>query len=149
MKLSTRSRYGLRAMIAMAMNENNGQMMAKEIAEKQSLPLTYLEQLMVALRKAGIVNATRGAKGGYLLVNTPDNITLADIIEALDGPISIADCSDIANCCIDPDVCSLREVFDGANNLLHQYFKDITLADLVARQRKKQLESPQASMYYI
>lgn len=149
MKLSTRSRYGLRAMIAMAMNENNGQMMAKEIAEKQSLPLTYLEQLMVALRKAGLVNATRGAKGGYLLANTPDEITLANIIEALDGPISIADCSDIANCCLDPAVCSLKEVFEGANNLLHGYFQEISLAELVESQRRKELENPKGSMYYI
>ena len=147
MKLSTRSRYGLRAMMAMAMNTGNAQMMAKEIAEKQSLPLTYLEQLMVALRKAGLVNATRGAKGGYLLARKSEEISLSDIIEALDGPISIADCSDIANCCLDTEMCSLREVFDGANELLQTYFHDISLAELVERQKAR--ETPRAAMYYI
>ncbi|HPM25338.1 MAG TPA: Rrf2 family transcriptional regulator, partial [Phycisphaerae bacterium] len=71
MKLSTRSTYGMRAMLELALAVGQGPVMVREIAERQRLPATYLEQLMVLLRKAGLVNATRGAHGGYALAREP------------------------------------------------------------------------------
>ena len=102
MKLSTRSRYGLRAMLVLGMHDSDEPLMTKQIAEEQNLPVTYLEQLMLTLRKAGLVNATRGAKGGYVLSRDPNSISLAEIVEALEGPLDIADCADIPNCCMTP-----------------------------------------------
>ncbi|MCL5105064.1 MAG: Rrf2 family transcriptional regulator [Armatimonadetes bacterium] len=147
MKLSTRSRYGLRAMLALAMHDSDAPMMTKEIAERQNLPATYLEQLMLTLRKAGLVLATRGAKGGYVLSRDPKGITLAEIVEALEGPLDIADCADVPNCCLEPTACALMDVFTEANQALHDVFNRASLAELAENQRIK--ESSQASMYFI
>ncbi|MCL4500076.1 MAG: Rrf2 family transcriptional regulator [Chloroflexi bacterium] len=147
MKLSTRSRYGLRAMLVLAMHESDEPMMTKEIAEKQNLPATYLEQLMLTLRKAGLVLATRGAKGGYVLARDPRTISLAQVVEALEGPLDIADCADVPNCCQDPSACALKEVFTEANKALYDVFDHMSLAELAENQRAKQVS--RTEMYYI
>ena len=147
MKLSTRSRYGLRAMLVLAMYQNDEPIMTKEIAEKQNLPATYLEQLMLALRKSGLVIATRGAKGGYVLAKNPDEISLAEIVEALEGPIDIADCTDVPNCCVEPKSCALKEIFEEANNALYSVFDKKNLAQLAETQLS--MECNQSQMYYI
>ncbi|MEN6521201.1 MAG: Rrf2 family transcriptional regulator [Armatimonadota bacterium] len=147
MKLSTRSRYGLRAMLVLAMHEGSEPVMTKEIGEKQNLPVTYLEQLMLALRKAGLVNATRGAKGGYVLSRNAKNISLAEIIEALEGPLDIADCADVPNCCLVPDACAFRDVFAKANKALYDVFDQISLAQVAEDQKNK--TAAHVGMYYI
>ncbi len=147
MKFSTRSRYGLRAMLVLAQNEGGGSVMNKEIAEKQNLPITYLEQLMLTLRKAGLVIATRGAHGGYVLSKEAKDIPLADIVQALEGPLDIADCADIPNCPMDAGACAIRDVFSEANKALYDVFRGISLADLAYRQRLKEQSSE--PMYFI
>jgi Rrf2 family protein len=134
-------------MLALAMHEGSDPVMTKEIAEIQSLPATYLEQLMLTLRKAGLVNATRGAKGGYVLSRDPRWIKLAEVVEALEGPLEIADCADVPSCCQDAQACALKELFDEANAALRNVFDKVSLADLAERQRMK--ESPAAQMYFI
>jgi Rrf2 family cysteine metabolism transcriptional repressor len=146
-KLSTRSRYGLRAMLVLALHEGEEPVMTKEIAEKQSLPCSYLEQLMLTLRKAGLVHATRGAKGGYVLSRDPRQIILAEIVESLEGPLDIADCVDVPSCCFDPQSCALKDLFDEANEALRGVFANTTLAELADNQRSK--ESQMVGMYYI
>ncbi len=147
MKLSTRSRYGLRAMLALAMHEGTEPVMTKEIAERQNLPATYLEQLMLALRKAGLVVATRGARGGYVLAREPERMSLAQIIEALEGTLDIADCADVPSCCLDREVCALKDVFDEANKALYDSFDRVSLAELTDSQHAK--ENAGAQMYII
>ena len=147
MKLSTRSRYGLRAMLVLAMHGGEDPVMTKVIAEKQNLPATYLEQLMLALRKAGLVNATRGARGGYVLAREPERISLAQIIEALEGSLNIADCADVPNCCFDPGACALKDVYVEANKVLYDAFDRISIAELAERQLAK--EGAGAEMYVI
>ena len=147
MKLSTRSRYGLRAMLVLALSDSDKSIMTKEIAEKQNLPATYLEQLMLALRKAKLVVATRGAHGGYVLSRSANEITLVEIVEALEGPLDIADCADVPNCCIDSDACALKEIFLQANKALYDVFAGVSLAELAERQHGKEGEN--AAMYYI
>ena len=147
MKLSTKSRYSLRAMLHLALTQTDGVVMAREIAERQNLPETYLEQLMLALRKAGLVSAIRGARGGYMLARRPEDITLAQIVVALEGTLSIADCCDVPNCCIDPVCCALKDIFDDVNGALYAAFDRVTLAELARRQRAKELA--EAPMYYI
>jgi Rrf2 family cysteine metabolism transcriptional repressor len=147
MKLSTRSRYGLRAMLVLAMHEGDNPVMTKEISEKQNLPMTYLEQLMLTLRKAGLVNATRGAKGGYVLSRDPNDISLIEVVEALEGPLDIADCADVPNCCQIPEACAFKDVFVNANKALHDVFAQISLAQIAEEQRNK--IASQVEMYYI
>ena len=147
MKLSTRSRYGLRAMMVLAMSQSEDPMMTKEIAERQNLPATYLEQLMLTLRKSGLVNATRGAKGGYVLSRNSTQMTLAQIVEALEGPLDIADCADVPNCCQSPDACALKEIFNSANKALFDIFNSVTLAELAERQSNQEQQA--SGMYFI
>jgi Rrf2 family protein len=134
-------------MMVLAMSDGARSVMTKEIAEKQNLPATYLEQLMLALRKAGLVLATRGAHGGYNLARPANTVPLAEIVEALEGPIDIADCADVPSCCLDANACALKDIFEEANNALIGVFENITLADLVERQRGK--EGANAEMYFI
>lgn len=147
MKLSTRSRYGLRAMLVLAMDGGTGPVMTKEIAEKQNLPVTYLEQLMLTLRKAGLVNATRGAKGGYVLARNASAISLLEIIEVLEGPLDIADCADVPSCCLDSSACALKDIFSRANEMLHRVFEEVNLAQLAQDQIDRELS--QIPMYHI
>jgi len=137
MKLSTRATYGVRAMLALALHQGSGPLMTKEIAEKNGLPPTYLEQLMVLLRKAGLLAATRGAHGGYTLNRPAAAITLVEIIEALEGPLLLADCPSGAGCCGRPEACALQEVWTEASQVLYTVFHDISLAQLAERQRDK------------
>ncbi len=147
MKLSSKSRYGMRAMLHLALTESDGVVMSRSIAESQNLPETYLEQLMLSLRRAGLLTAIRGSKGGYLLARKPEDISLAEIVEAMDGPISIAECSEVANCCYNPTSCALKDAFAEVNGALVGALEGISLADLAARQKNK--EAACVPMYYI
>lgn len=147
MKLSTRSTYGMRAMLALAQHYGQGPIMVKEIAERQNLPATYLEQLMVLLRKAGLVSATRGAHGGYILTRSPMDMTIAEIIEVLEGPLDLAECPSGAGCCGQPESCALQDLWREGSQALYATFAAITLANLVERQRAK--EASPVLMYSI
>jgi Rrf2 family protein len=147
MKLSTKARYGLRAMLCLALVERDRWVMTKEIAEMQNLPLTYLEQLMMSLRKGGLILAIRGAKGGYMLAREASSINLAEIVEALEGRLQVADCTDVPSCCMEPTECALKEIFGEVNKALYDAFAAITLEDFAERQRSK--TSSKTSMFFI
>jgi Rrf2 family protein len=147
MKLSTKSKYGIRAMLVLATSPVGEVIMAKRIAEVQQLPETYLEQLMLILRKAELVIALRGAKGGYMLARSPKSITLAEVVEALEGPVDIADCANVPNCSAPMDACALQEVFARVNDAILGELKSATLASLAERQTT--LEHASSLMYYI
>jgi Rrf2 family protein len=137
MKFSSRAIYGLRAMIALAKAHGHGSTFLKEIAEREGLPGTYLEQLMVPLRKSGLVRGVRGAKGGYTLARIPAEISVLSILEALEGPLSLADCAAGAGCCGHPEACALPELWDQGTQALIKLFQGISLAALLERQREK------------
>lgn len=109
----------------------------RSIAESQHLPTAYLEQLMARLRNAKLVISIRGAKGKFVLARGAETIHLDEIIQALDGPIEIADCADIPHCGFDPEVCALRQVYAGANKALLDYLAGISLAELAVRQQQQ------------
>lgn len=138
MKLSTRSTYGVRAMLALALQQGTAPLMVKDIAEQQNLPATYLEQLMVLLRKAGLVSATRGAHGGYMLSRPAVEITLAEVIEVLEGPLVLAECPSGVSCCGHPESCALQDIWQQANQALTDVFANITLSALAEKQREKE-----------
>jgi Rrf2 family protein len=125
-------------MLALALHQGSGPLMTKEIAEKNGLPPTYLEQLMVLLRKSGLLSATRGAHGGYNLNRAAADISLADIIEVLEGPLVLADCPSGTGCCGQPELCALQDVWSEASQGLYNIFQNISLAQLVERQREKE-----------
>lgn len=91
MKITARAEYASLAVLELALRYNGTQVQAREIAEKQQIPLKFLEQIMIQLRNAGLVRSVRGALGGYLLARPPDEISLRDVVEAVEGELSIVD----------------------------------------------------------
>ncbi|NLI95265.1 MAG: Rrf2 family transcriptional regulator [Synergistaceae bacterium] len=137
MKLSTKARYGLRAMMCLALAENGKVTMARVISEKEGLPLSYLEQLFAMLKRGGLVRSLKGPSGGYALARPAKEISLAEVITALEGRICIASCEDVAICRPHPASCALKEILDGANEALLAYFQEMTLADFAEIQLEK------------
>ena len=92
MKLSTRGRYGVRAMLELAMQAGNGPVPLRDLASKQEISAKYLEQLLIPLKGAGLVKSVRGARGGYMLATSPEKVNLYDIVRSLEGPLAPVEC---------------------------------------------------------
>lgn len=138
MKLSTKGRYGVKAMLDLALHNEEGQISLKSIADRQNISENYLEQLFASLRKAGLVKSIRGSQGGYNLADEPKNISVGEILRALEGSLAPVDCvSDI-----DPVKCEKSEacvtkfiwakIRDGVNSVVDS----ISLEDLVEEHQK-------------
>jgi Rrf2 family transcriptional regulator, cysteine metabolism repressor len=91
MKITARAEYASVAVLELALHFNSGQIQAKEIADRQNIPLKFLEQILIQLRNAGLVKSVRGAAGGYLLAQPPDRISLKNVVEAVEGELNIVD----------------------------------------------------------
>lgn len=139
MKVSTRGRYGLRAMIELAKNENSGAIPLRIISEKQKISEQYLEQLFVNLRNSGLVKSVRGANGGYLLKRPADEITVEEILIALEGPLNIVDCIADESLCDFTKECATHELWIELRERIEDLLKNITLEDL--KQRAIKLKS--------
>ena len=148
MKLSKKSRYGLRALIDLAVNSVRGHVSLNSIAERNEISPQYLEQVFAALRRAGIVKSVKGPQGGYLLNGEADNITLAQILDALEGTYYLEPEETLANADSQKIAESVQEILiDRINKETDRVLKDITLADL----EKSYLEKKgyDQNMYYI
>jgi Rrf2 family transcriptional regulator, cysteine metabolism repressor len=139
MKLSTKGKYGVKALFELALHEGAGPMSLKAISERQALSEHYLEQLAAPLRKAGLIVSVRGAQGGYVLGRTADQITVGDIIRVLEGPIGFTDCSvegepgpDCAATCV------VHGVWEKVTRQIVAVIDGITLADLVEQAQAEQ-----------
>lgn len=141
MKFSSRAIYGIRAMLALARSHGQGSVFLKDIVEREHLPGTYLEQLMGPLRKAGIVQGVRGARGGYTLARPPAEIPVLAILEALEGPLNLADCPGGPGCCRKPDACALQGLWLDGSRALARVYQDLSLAELLERQRAKETDA--------
>jgi len=131
MKISTRSRYGLRMLIELAQKQELSSMFLGDIAKNQNLSEKYLSQLVIPLKRNGLIRAERGVHGGYSLAKDPKHITLAMIIEALDGPLSVLDCIQNSTSCDRVSSCKGREVWTGLENSIKEYCSNFTLFDAV------------------
>ena len=140
MKLSTKGEYGLRAMFELAQRYGGGPIPLKLIAEKQSISEPYLEQLFGNLRRAGLVESTRGSQGGYSLAKKPEDIYVGDIIRTLEGPIGPTDCvQEEMNKCNRAGGCATRVVWEKVRDSITQVLDSITLA-YICEEAKKQEE---------
>jgi Rrf2 family transcriptional regulator, iron-sulfur cluster assembly transcription factor len=99
MRITTKSRYGTRLIIDLALNSEKGPVRLNDIAERQGISLKYLEKLIKKLKAAGFVKSSRGRNGGYMLAKPMKSISVGDIVKVLEGSVSITDCSDKENCC--------------------------------------------------
>lgn len=130
MKFSTRARYGMRAMLDLAINDKNGLVLLKEIAARQEISKRYLEHMMTLLRNRGLVVAERGAAGGYRLARDPQDITLDEIFVALEGPVAPVECVRDASVCHRADDCVVRDLWCEVAAAMQEVLSGQTLADL-------------------
>jgi len=147
MRLSTRGLYGLYAMVELGLRYGQGPVMLRDIARHQNIPEKYLEQLIRLLRKARLVRSVRGAHGGYLLARHPKDINLLEVVEALEGPLTLLDCIERPEGCARIPFCATHDVWVEVVEALRSRLERWTLADLVARQREK--EGIKVWMYHI
>ncbi|MDD5064834.1 MAG: Rrf2 family transcriptional regulator [Phycisphaerae bacterium] len=143
MKLSTRTRYGVRAVIELAGNQNKGPMQIKVIARRQGISLKYLEQLMAILKSAGFVRSIRGAKGGYILAKPANQVKLSDIFNVLEGPVTTVECLENGNYCTRVADCVARQVWAEVQQAITSVLQSVTLQDLVDRTKDKRTLSYQ------
>jgi len=136
MRLTARSEYGLLAMVEIAASGTRP-VSARLISEHQNIPIKFLEQLLVALRRADLVTAIRGARGGFVLAGASSAITVLDIVEALEGPMVAPRCeSDRGATCGRAGHCAAAVVWHRATEALKAVFADTTLAELVTYQHE-------------
>ena len=131
MKLSTRTRYGIRAILELAENYGKGPVQLKKIAKDQGISIKYLEQLMAILKSAGIINSTRGSKGGYILAKPPKEIKLSDCFNCLEGPIVTVECVEDDSYCSKTSDCITREVWSEIQKAVMSILQSYTLQDLI------------------
>ncbi|SCZ81769.1 RrF2 family transcriptional regulator [Acidaminobacter hydrogenoformans] len=133
MKLSTRGRYGLKAMFDLALNDGDAPISLTSIAERQGISVNYLEQLIAPLKKADLVKSVRGAQGGYLLNKPADQITVADILIVLEGPLGPTECVRLLgdDACEQADYCVTHMIYEKMRDSLLQVVTTITLKDMV------------------
>ena len=135
MRLTAKSEYGVLAAIDLACNYGEGPVSAREIAERRAIPPRFLEQLFVALRRAGLVTAVRGAKGGFVLSRTPSEITVLNVVEALEGPLQASVCDGGRESgCGKSGSCAAAPVWAKATSALKDVFESTTLASLAGTQ---------------
>ena len=133
MRLTAKSEYGLLALLFLAEREGQGPVSAREIAKEQRIPIKFLEQLLVTLRKSGLVTAQRGAHGGFVLGREAGQITVLDVVEALEGPLSPSPC-DSARDCGRSSACAAAPVWEEAGQALRRVLGASTIAAVANRQ---------------
>jgi Rrf2 family iron-sulfur cluster assembly transcriptional regulator len=138
MRLTTKGRFAVTAMVDLALRQNRGPVTLAAISERQHISLSYLEQLFGKLRRAKLVSSVRGPGGGYNLAGTPQNISVASIVTAVDEPLDATQCGGKENC-HDEKRCMTHDLWATLNEKMYDYLSSVTLADLVAHQNGKQV----------
>ena len=138
LKLSTRTRYGTRALLDLARHQGGNPVQLKDIASRQNISLHYLEHIITPLVGSGIVRSTRGAHGGLQLTRPPKELKLNEVVQLLEGSTTPVDCISSPECCERSDLCVTREVWSEMKQAIDAKLDAITLQDLVDRQIKKE-----------
>ncbi len=133
MKLSTRSRYGTRLILDMARNYDTGPIQIGQIARRQNIPVKYLEQIIIPLKKANYVKSFRGYKGGHMLAKPPQEITVGEIVAVLEGGLKLTPCVTNPEACERSATCVTRFLWKEATDAIHERLNAITFSDLIAR----------------
>jgi Rrf2 family protein len=148
MKISTKGRYGLKAMLDLAVNSLGDQVSLKSIAQRQNISENYLEQVFSTLRKAGFVKSIKGPQGGYILGRSVSEITVGDLLRVLEGSLSVIDEAAGKNYTDDDaEFCITRNVWEKVNESINNTVDSITLEDLTAEYKKMKDDYP--FIYYI
>ena len=149
MKVSSRGEYGVRAMVTLAKHYGQGPMSIAAMARDSSVPTPYLEQLIGPLRRAGLVESTRGARGGYQLTRSPHEVRVGEVYRVMEGPVAPMDCvsEDLTQqTCPLIDGCETRPVWIRMRDAIVESLDSMTLADLIAqspRRPRPQVSAPE------
>ncbi len=133
MKLSTRSRYGVRMMLDLALHLDEGPVRLGAVAERQRIAVKYLEQIIIPLKKAKYVSSIRGPKGGHWLAKPPEEITVGEIVELLEGGLKLTGCVGKPAVCDRSDYCVTRFIWKEATEAIRERLDRITLRELMNR----------------
>lgn len=136
MRLTTKGRFAVTAMLDLAINEKGRPVTLAGISERQSISLSYLEQLFSRLRQGGLVKSVRGPGGGYRIARGLDDVSVSDIIRAVDEQIDATQCGGDANCHGENKRCMTHELWTALNHKILDYLEGVSLAQLVASQQK-------------
>jgi Rrf2 family protein len=139
MKLSTKGRYGTRALVELARHYGEGPVLLKDVARKQAISLQYLERLMAPLAAAGLIRSTRGVGGGVWLARAPGDVRLSQVVEAMEGPIKPVDCVQNPETCERSQLCASRDLWSEVQHAIFKVLDGITLAELLRRQEQKEV----------
>ena len=138
MKLSTKGRYGLRALVDVALNQEDGAVCIQGIAERQNISVTYLEQLFRKMKSAGLVQSVRGAGGGYILAKEAGSISVGDVLRALEGDLNAVECGggEEDGECRQSDICVTKIVWQKINESIGQAVDSIMISELTEKSRE-------------
>lgn len=142
MRLTTKGRYAVTAMLDLALHYQDGPITLADISQRQGISLSYLEQLFSKLRKQGLVDSTRGPGGGYRLSREASNIAVADVITAVDEKVETTRCGGLSNC-QDDQQCLTHELWTELSGQIHQFLMGISLGQLVEQQGVKDVAARQ------
>ncbi len=137
LKLSTKVRYGTRLMVELALRYKQGPVVLKAIASRERVSKKYMEQIIIRLKKKGLIKTIRGAKGGYVLAKTPVQIRMLDIFEAIEGKVSLIKCLDKIDGCPLVTTCATREIWAQFKEIINRFLQSITLDDVAKRKLQK------------
>jgi Rrf2 family cysteine metabolism transcriptional repressor len=137
MKLSTKARYGTRALLDLALHRGKGLVLLKDIAQRQEISLPYLEHLIAPLIGGGLIRSTRGPQGGVSLLKPPEEIKLSEVIQLLEGSTAPVKCVDNPEAYPRSDLCVTRDIWDEVRKAIDGVLESTTLQDLVERQGQK------------
>lgn len=151
MRLTTKGRFAVTAMIDVAMHGTNGPVTLAAVSERQRISLSYLEQLFGKLRRHGLVESVRGPGGGYRLARAPAAISVAEVIVAVDEPIDATQCAGRESCKDDGKRCMTHELWANLNAHIFTFLRSVTLAELVSQQQRPEVtvlqdQRPQAAL---
>jgi len=150
--LSSRARYATRAILDLSLLYEQGPIQISDIAERQNIPVKFLQQILVALKMTGFVQSRKGPGGGYSLALAPAEITLGAVVRAMDGPIAPISCVSVtkfSECgCPNPEICSLRSAFKEVRNAMAEVLDRTTFAEL-ARDQQSGIDSLTKSFDFV
>lgn len=136
LRISTRGRYGMRLMVALALNYGNGTTLLRDISRREGISEKYLGQIVIPLKSAGLVSSQRGSRGGYALAQPPAKVTVKDVVEAIEGKIAPVPCVDDPESCARAGACATSLVWRKLGEDIGRSLSSFTLADL-AREAKR------------
>jgi len=154
MRLSLQEKYGIQALVALGLRWGKERMQTREIAQEGGMPRKFLEQVLLTLKEAGIVESARGKDGGYVLRRQPQEVSLRQVVEAFEGPLALLPClkgRDAPPCteCRGKKDCWMRDIVGRVNDLMVEAFERVSLANVCQQAEKVRQSTPEGYMYHI